>query len=491
MPWRVLGRCGGSSGLTACPILRRHDMCACNHPMDRLICGDVGFGKTEVAMRALFRCFSNGRQAVLLAPTTVLAAQHYRSPAPPPPVHALLRACRLRVVCGREVARDVALVCPGEVDALSYLVSRFSLASRTSPLPPHRPFATTSRSSVARFEGFGARICHISRHLSAKDKKEAIAAINAGVVDIVVGTHAALSSRMKYPNLGTIVVDEEQRFGVNQKEKLKSLRTGVDVLTLTATPIPRTLQMALTGLREMSVIQTPPPSRKPVVTEVQAATDKVLAKAIGRELARGGQVYCVAPRIAELDSIAGRIGRIFPESTVMLAHGEHADVENRLLRFAEGEAQVLVCTSIIESGLDISNVNTIVIFSSHMFGLSSLYQLRGRVGRGRVQAHAVLTFDPGFELSDDGKNRLESMLEFSQLGAGFQLAQRDLEIRGAGSMLGADQSGEVNSVGFELYTELLHQAIIEIRSAKARGGNDADIEDVAATHAKNEDGPGE
>jgi transcription-repair coupling factor (superfamily II helicase) len=388
--------------------------------MDRLICGDVGFGKTEVAMRALYRCTSSGKQAVLLAPTTVLAAQHYRS-------------------------------------------------------------------ALARFKGFGVRIVLMSRHLSARDKKEAIEAINEGDVDLVVGTHAALGARIKYPRLGMIVVDEEQRFGVNQKEKLKSMRTGIDVLTLTATPIPRTLQMALTGLREMSVLQTPPPSRKPVETLVRPATDSVIAKAIGKELARGGQVYCVAPRIGDLESIAGRVGKLFPEISISIAHGEHADVEDRLLRFSEGGSQVLVCTSIIESGLDISTVNTIIIFSAHMFGLSSLYQLRGRVGRGRLQAQAVLTFEPGYELSDDGKNRMESMQEFSQLGAGFQLAQRDLEIRGAGSMLGADQSGEVNSVGFELYTELLHKTIIEIRGAKARG----EIENLDDVSVAPEPGPGE
>ena len=287
------------------------DLCSRDIPMDRLVCGDVGFGKTEVAMRALFLCVSQQRQAILLAPTTVLAIQHFRT-------------------------------------------------------------------VQSRFKGFGLRPALLNRFVSAKTRRELLQQVADGEVDILVGTHAVLSSKISFRSLGLVVIDEEQRFGVNQKEKLKTLSIGIDVLTLSATPIPRTLHMAMSGLRDMTVMRTPPRSKKEVETHVAKFSERLLLKALRLELDRAGQTFCVVPRIAEIDQVVATLYRLVPAARVLVAHGELKDLEERLIKFSEGGADVLVCTPIIESGLDIHTANTIFVFNSHYFGLSSLYQLRGR-----------------------------------------------------------------------------------------------------------------
>lgn len=368
------------------------DMCDSNTPMDRLVCGDVGFGKTEVALRAILTCVMDGRQAIFMAPTTVLAAQHFRN-------------------------------------------------------------------VEARFGSIGFRVALLSRYTPAKEKKEIMAQIESGDVDIIVGTHALLAPKIVFGDLGLVVVDEEQRFGVNQKEKLKALAVGVDVLTLSATPIPRTLQLAMSGLREMSTILSPPPMRRQIETHIAPAKDDVVLNALERELARGGQCYCVVPRIADTEKVASMVTTLVPTARVIVANGQQKDVEDRLMQFSDGYADILLCTPIIESGLDLPAVNTIIVFEAQRFGLSSLYQLRGRVGRGALQAYALFTFPPGTELSAESTQRLDALQEFGVLGSGYQLAQRDLEIRGAGSLLGADQSGEANDVGVQLYMKMLREVV--------------------------------
>ena len=300
--------------------------------MDRLVCGDVGFGKTEVALRAILTSALAGRQSILLAPTTVLAAQHFRK-------------------------------------------------------------------VEERFKPLGIRVALLSRYTPPKEKKAILESIAAGEVDIIVGTHALLAPKIEFSDLGLVVVDEEQRFGVNQKEKLKAMAVGVDVLTLSATPIPRTLQLAMSGLREMSTILSPPPMRRQIVTNVAPAEEEVVREALLRELARGGQCYCVVPRIADTEDVAALVHKISPEARVIVANGQQEDVEDRLMRFSDGYAEVLLCTPIIEAGLDIPAVNTIIVFHANRFGLSSLYQLRGRVGRGALQAYALFTYPKGSELT--------------------------------------------------------------------------------------------
>ncbi len=371
-------------------------------PMDRLICGDVGFGKTEVALRAAFAAAFDGRQVAVVVPTTLLARQHFN----------------------------------------------------------------TFRQ---RFQGLPVAIEQISRLVPAKRAKDIKADIAAGKIDIIIGTHALLAKDVKFKNLGLLVVDEEQHFGVAHKEQLKKLKADVHVLTLTATPIPRTLQLALTGLRELSLIATPPVDRLAVRTFVLPYDPVIVREALLREKYRGGQTFYVCPRVSDLDRVAERLKELVPEVKIAVAHGRLAAraLENTMTKFNDGAFDVLVSTNIIESGLDLPAVNTIVIHRADMFGLAQLYQLRGRVGRSKVRAYAYLTLPPGRLLSAPAERRLEVMQTLDTLGAGFSLASHDLDIRGAGNLLGAEQSGHIREVGIELYQHMLEEAVAEARGIDA------------------------
>jgi transcription-repair coupling factor (superfamily II helicase) len=367
-------------------------------PMDRLVCGDVGFGKTEVALRAAFAAAFEGRQVAVVVPTTLLCRQHFKT--------------------FRE-----------------------------------------------RFQGFPVRIEQVSRLVPARRVKEIKEALQEGKVDIVIGTHALLAKDVGFKNLGLLVVDEEQHFGVAHKERLKKLKADVHVLTLTATPIPRTLQLALSGLREMSLIATPPVDRLAVRTFILPYDPVIVREAVLREKYRGGQTFYVCPRVADLDGVAAELARLVPEVKVAAAHGRLAAraLEDTMTKFYDGAFDVLVSTNIIESGLDLPAVNTIIIHRADMFGLAQLYQLRGRVGRSKVRAYAYLTLPPGRILSTAAEKRLQVMQTLDTLGAGFSLASHDLDIRGAGNLLGAEQSGHIREVGIELYQHMLEEAVAEAR----------------------------
>jgi len=367
-------------------------------PMDRLICGDVGFGKTEVALRAAFVAAMSGKQVAVIGPTTLLARQH------------------------------------------------------------HRNF-------VERFQGMPVRIGRLSRLVAAKEAKETRVGLKEGTVDIVVGTHALLAKSIEFKDLGLLIVDEEQHFGVAHKERLKELRADVHVLTLTATPIPRTLQLALTGVRDMSVIATPPVDRLAVRTFVTPFDGVTIREALLREQYRGGQSFYVCPRIEDLATVAEEIRELVPEIRMALAHGRMppTQIENTMQEFVEGKFDLLLSTNIVESGLDIRNANTMIIHRADNFGLAQLYQLRGRIGRGKTRAYAYLTVPPGKALSEAASKRLEVMQTLDTLGAGFQLASHDLDIRGAGNLLGEEQSGHIREVGIELYQQLLEEAVASAR----------------------------
>ncbi len=382
-----------------------------DRPMDRLVCGDVGFGKTEVAIRAIFKAVTAGKQVAMLAPTTILTQQHYHT-----------------------------------------------LKERFAPYP--------------------IQIGLLNRFRTPQERKDIIQRLKTGELDIVVGTHQLLSKDVQPKDLGLLVVDEEQRFGVNQKEKIKSLRTQVDVLTLSATPIPRTLYMALSGVREMSLITTPPPSRRPIKTHLSPFDPEVMRTAMRQELDRGGQIFYVVPRVEGIEEIAARIREMVPGIRIAIAHGQmpEAELETTMLTFSEGEADLLLCTTIIESGLDIPRVNTILIEDAQRFGLSQLYQLRGRVGRAGIQAHAWLFYPKQSQLTDTARQRLRAIQEFAQLGSGYQLAVRDMEIRGVGNLLGAEQSGQLDAIGFDLYIEMLEEAIGEIRGQEIPTVDDTQID---------------
>ena len=368
-------------------------------PMDRLICGDVGYGKTEVALRAAFKAVMDGKQVAVLVPTTVLAQQHY---------------------------------------------TNFS----------------------RRLAAFPVTVAMLSRFQTPSQQDRALSGLANGSIDLVIGTHRLLSNDVAFKDLGLLIVDEEQRFGVTHKERIKQLRTEVDVLTLTATPIPRTLHMSLTGVRDLSTIDTPPEERLPIKTFVGDFDETLVRQAILREMDRNGQVYFVHNRVQGIEQIAAKIHKIVPEARIAIAHGQmpERELSSVMLAFAEGEHDVLVCTSIIESGLDIPNANTIIINRADMFGLAQLYQLRGRVGRSAVRAYAYLLVDKYKTLTEDARRRLEAIQEASDLGAGFRIAMHDLEIRGAGELLGARQHGHIVAVGFDLYTKLLAQAVAEARA---------------------------
>ena len=382
-----------------------------DRPMDRLVCGDVGFGKTEVALRAIFKVITSGKQVAFLAPTTILTQQHYHT-----------------------------------------------LKERFAPYPIH--------------------VGLLNRFRTAQERKEIQRRLSTGELDVVVGTHQLLGKSVNFRDLGMLVVDEEQRFGVNQKEKIKTLKTQVDVLTLTATPIPRTLYMSLSGVREMSLITTPPPSRRPIKTHLAPYNPEAVRTAIRTELDRGGQVFYVVPRVEGIEEVATKLREMIPGARLAIAHGQmpEGELEATMLTFSNGEADILVCTTIIESGLDIPRVNTILIEDAQRFGLAQLYQLRGRVGRSGVQAHAWLFYPKQETLSDAARKRLRAIQEFTQLGSGYQLATRDMEIRGVGNLLGAEQSGQMDVIGFDLYMEMLQEAIREIQGQEIPQVDDTQID---------------
>jgi len=367
-------------------------------PMDRLVCGDVGFGKTEVAIRAAFKTCVDGKQAAVLVPTTILAFQHYKT---------------------------------------------FS----------------------DRLKDFPVTVDYINRFKSAKEKKETLKKLEEGKIDIIIGTHGLLGKEVKFKDLGLLVVDEEQKFGVGHKEKIKTLRTAVDCLTLTATPIPRTLQFSLMGARDLSIMNTPPPNRQPIQTEVQVYNEDFIREAIYYETERGGQVFFIYNRIAGLAEMAAIIQALCPDLSIGYAHGqmEGHELEEKILDFIDKRYDVLVCTNIVESGVDIPNVNTIIVNNAHQFGLSDLHQLRGRVGRSNKKAFCYLLSPPMSTLPNDSRKRLQTLEQHSELGSGFQIAMRDLDIRGAGNMLGGEQSGFMAEIGFEMYQKILDEAIRELK----------------------------
>ncbi|MCX6393961.1 MAG: transcription-repair coupling factor [Solirubrobacterales bacterium] len=369
-------------------------------PMDRLICGDVGYGKTEVALRAAFKCALEGRQVLVLVPTTILAQQHFGT------------------------------------------------------------FAE-------RFSAHPLIVDHVSRFRSAAEQKEVVAAFNAGKVDVLVGTHRVLGRDIQPKDLGLIIVDEEQRFGVKQKELLRQLKLRTDVMAMSATPIPRTLQMSLAGVRDISVIETPPEGRRPVRTYVGEFDEELLRTALQRELDRKGKAFYLHNRIETIEATAQQISSLVPKARVEIAHGalEEGDLEERMLRFVRGEADVLVCTSIIEAGLDIPEANTLIVERADTLGLSQLYQIRGRVGRGTERANAYLFYPSAAALTHDAAQRLAALSDHTELGSGFRIAMRDLEIRGAGNLLGPEQSGHVAALGFELYMKLLDEAVAEMEGS--------------------------
>ena len=368
-------------------------------PMDRLLAGDVGFGKTEVAMRAVFKAVMSGKQVAVLVPTTVLAQQHYQT-------------------------------------------------------------------FLNRFNPFGVKVEVINRFRSTTEKKEVVKGVEAGSVDVLIGTHSLLNKKIKFKDLGFLVVDEEQRFGVAQKEKWKEWANHIDVLTLSATPIPRTLHMSLVGVREMSVISTPPEERLPIQTYVVEYDMNLVADAIKRELARGGQVYFVYNRVASIEHMGELLEAALPDLRYAIAHGQMTgrQIEEIMTDFYEGHYDVLLSTSIIETGLDVPNANTIIIYDADHLGLSQLYQMRGRVGRSRRRAYAYFMYRPDKMLSEAAEKRLKAIEEFTELGAGFKLAMRDLEIRGAGNLLGAQQHGNIAAVGFGMYVSMLEEAIAKAQN---------------------------
>src|SRR5579884_2252653 len=371
-------------------------------PMDRLVCGDVGYGKTEVALRAAFKAVLDQRQVAILVPTTVLALQHYNT--------------------FRE-----------------------------------------------RLKAYPVRVELLSRFRSDKEQKQVLEELALGKVDILIGTHRLLQKDVVFNNLGLLIIDEEQSFGVVHKERLKQMRMEIDVLTLTATPIPRTLHMGLVNVRDMSVIETPPQERLPIRTSIREWDDALIREAILREVDRGGQVFFVHNRVQGIQTIAQRLQRLVPEATFAVAHGQMAEdqLEQVMLAFSSGEYDVLLSTTIIENGLDIPNANTIIINNAAYFGLSQLYQLRGRVGRGSHQAYAYLLYNKETRLTPIAERRLRAIYEATELGAGFRIAMKDLEIRGAGNLLGPEQSGFMNAVGFDLYSRLLAEAVQELQGKKA------------------------
>lgn len=371
------------------------------HPMDRLVCGDVGFGKTEIAIRASFKAAADSKQSALLVPTTILAFQHYRT-------------------------------------------------------------------FTSRMKGFPCNIEYISRHKKAADQKKILSKLSDGKIDIIIGTHKLVGDDVRFKDLGLLIIDEEQRFGVAVKEKLKRLRANVDTLTLTATPIPRTLQFSLMGARDLSIINTPPPNRMPIVTELHGFNEEIIKEGIEYEVSRNGQVFFIHNRVENIRDIQVTIKRICPNVKTAIVHGkmEGRDIENVMFDFIQGDYDVLIATTIIESGLDIPNANTIFINDAHHFGLSELHQLRGRVGRSNKKAFCYLLAPPLSTITHEARRRLKAIEEFSELGSGFNIAMQDLDIRGSGNLLGGEQSGFIADVGFETYQRILNEAMLELRESE-------------------------
>ncbi|HEU5033307.1 MAG TPA: transcription-repair coupling factor [Mycobacteriales bacterium] len=396
------------------------------HPMDRVICGDVGYGKTEIAVRAAFKAVMDGKQVAVLVPTTLLAQQHYAT------------------------------------------------------------FAE-------RFASFPVTVKALSRFQTDKEQREILAGLAGGEVDVVIGTHRLLQPSTQFKDLGLVVVDEEQRFGVEHKEFLKRLRTSVDVLTMSATPIPRTLEMSITGIREMSVIQTPPEERHPVLTFVGGYDEKQIAAAIRRELLREGQVFYIHNRVESIDRAAAHLAELVPEARIATAHGQMTEhqLEPIMLAFWEKDYDVLVCTTIVESGLDISNANTLIVERADLLGLSQLHQLRGRVGRGRDRAYAYFLYPPEKPLTEEAHDRLATIAQHTDLGAGMQVAMKDLEIRGAGNLLGGEQSGHIAAVGFDLYVRLVGEAVAEFKGEASEELADVKVELPVDAHLPHDYVPGE
>ncbi len=368
------------------------------HPMDRLVCGDVGFGKTEIAIRAAFKANTDNKQVAVLVPTTILALQHYRT-------------------------------------------------------------------FTERLKGLPVKVDYLNRFKSASEVTEILKKLEAGQINIIIGTHKLVGKNVKFKDLGLLIIDEEQKFGVKVKDKIKELKVNVDVLTLTATPIPRTLHFSLMGARDLSIIATPPPNRQPVTTEIHVFNHEIIRDAISYEIRRGGQVFFINNRIHDIEQIANLIIKLVPEARIGVAHGQMdgKKLEKVMVKFIEGEYDVLVSTNIVESGLDIPNANTVIINHAHMFGLSDLHQMRGRVGRSNKKAFCYLLSPPTIGLSAESRKRLSSLEEFSELGDGFKVAMRDLDIRGAGNLLGAEQSGFITDLGFEMYHKILDEAIQELK----------------------------
>jgi len=382
-----------------------------SRPMDRLLCGDVGYGKTEVAMRAAFKAVTEGKQVAVLVPTTILAQQHFQT-------------------------------------------------------------------FTQRFSGYPVVIGVLSRFQSPAEQERIVKGLKNGTIDLVIGTHRLLSKDVAFKDLGLLIVDEEQKFGVLHKERLKELKKNVDALTLTATPIPRTLHMSLIGIRDMSVIETPPEDRFPVKTYVIEFNEDVIAEAIRRELDRGGQVFFVYNRVQTIERMASYLQQLIPEARIEIAHGQMNEdtLEEVMLSFYEGASDILVCTTIIENGLDIPNVNTLIVYDADRLGLSQLYQLRGRVGRSNRVAYAYFTYRKDRMLGEMAEKRLAAIRDFTDLGSGFKIALRDLEIRGAGNLLGPEQHGHIAAIGFDLYCKLLEEAIKERRGEKRPDTPDPTIE---------------
>lgn len=379
-----------------------------NYPMERLICGDVGFGKTEIAVRAAFKAVADSKQVIVLVPTTILALQHFQT---------------------------------------------FS----------------------SRLKDFPVRIDYLNRFRSATQQKQIIEDVASGKIDILIGTHKVLNSKIHFKDLGLLIVDEEQKFGVSAKEKLKQMKVNIDTLTMTATPIPRTLQFSLMGARDLSILRTPPPNRQPVTTEVCTFDDKIIKDAIDYEINRGGQVFFVHNKVQNIEQVASMLNKLLPGISVAIAHGQMDgnSLEKVMVDFIDGKYDVLLCTKIIESGLDIPNVNTIIINEANYYGLSELHQLRGRVGRSNKKAFCYLISPPLSVLTEDARKRLKAISEFSDLGSGFNIALRDLDIRGAGNILGAEQSGFISDIGFEVYQKILNEALSELKSETATDESDS------------------
>jgi len=380
-------------------------------PMDRLLCGDVGFGKTEVAFRAMFKAIANNKQVFYLCPTTILSKQQYQS-------------------------------------------------------------------AIKRFKDYPVNIALLNRFTSAKDTKRILQELSEGKLDIIFGTHRLLSDDVKFKKLGLLIVDEEQRFGVTHKEKIKKYKTDVNVLTLSATPIPRTLKMAMSGLRDLSVIDTAPVNRYPIQTYVLAQNNQIIKEAIYKEMAREGQVFVLFNRVENLETKKAQLQKLVPDAKIAIAHGQmnKNELEDVMIQFNNREYDVLLCTTIIETGIDIPTVNTLIIIDADHFGLSQLYQIRGRIGRSDKLAYAYLTYDGGKVLTEDAYKRLEAIKEFRELGSGFKIAMRDLEIRGAGNILGKEQHGHMQKVGYDMYVRLLEEVTKELSGAKTQNQKEIKME---------------